>query len=165
MRYESQFENNRYSLDLPDGKEEDDKEDQQEEKADEKADQRDQQEQTEEKADEKAEEKVEERAEEKAESKEKSEDKENQKKEGRYQKAEQKFERFKADPRLNNFVLVREESKMRRQLSFCIAKLIGKEEVVIGGLGTNISRMILMQEILQQRLDGLTYEVHFFSMR
>ena len=66
------------------------------------------------------------------------------------------------DDRQRNFVHVDENSIMRLKLSFCIAKLKKNEVIQIGGFEKSIAKVIMMVEILKERV-GWLHQVNNFT--
>jgi len=64
--------------------------------------------------------------------------------------------------RERNFVHVDESSQLRFKLSFCIAKLKRNEVIHIGGFEKSIAKVIMMVEILKERI-GFLHQVNNFT--
>lgn len=54
-----------------------------------------------------------------------------------------------------NVIMITEQSSMRRQLAFAIAKLLKNEDITISAYASNISKAIKMAEIVKQRVNQL----------
>lgn len=55
-----------------------------------------------------------------------------------------------------------EGSSMRSQLAFCISKLLKGDIIQIGGLGMMVNKVIMMTEILKERI-GWLHQVNKFT--
>ena len=53
---------------------------------------------------------------------------------------------------------------MRNQLSFCISKLRHGEQITLGGLGQNLCKVIVMTEILKERV-GWLHQISNFTTK
>lgn len=61
-------------------------------------------------------------------------------------------------------MLVEEYTNMRSQIAFCIAKLRLNETLTLAGLGFNLAKVIMMAEILKERI-GWLHQVSNFTTK